>query len=160
MERRRPVDQATFLRRHRREAGRALVVLMCLMLAQRAQALPIFDRFIQNVFEPDRLNRWFTLWEKVIHLAKFQLHTIPRILMMPFSGIHGAHGRAMELRRGLSDLHLRGLLGRVQLLSGYAGQEGGTPRRRNDQDRQVPASSKKAAAAHTPQQVVVVRAKQ
>ncbi|KAL1442082.1 hypothetical protein MTO96_031000 [Rhipicephalus appendiculatus] len=110
MQRRRPHEQATFLRRRRREASRALALLVCLVLAQRAQALPLMDRFVQNVFEPDRLNRWFTLWEKVIHLARFHVHNIPRIIMMPFSNIHTMHGRAKDIRRGLSDVPLRSLL--------------------------------------------------
>ncbi|KAH7967494.1 hypothetical protein HPB49_025227 [Dermacentor silvarum] len=146
-------------RRRRREASRALALLVCLVLAQRAQALPILDRFVQNVFEPDRLNRWFTLWEKVIHLARFHVHNIPRIIMMPFSNIHSVHGRAKDIRRGLSDLHVRELLGRVQALTGFAGDGGGTVTSRNNHVTESPTPVKKAAQSLTPQPSVV-RAKQ
>ncbi|KAH7961912.1 uncharacterized protein LOC119386916 [Rhipicephalus sanguineus] len=159
MQRRRPHEQGTFLRRRRREASRALALLVCLVLAQKAQALPIVDRFVQNVFEPDRLNRWFTLWEKVIHLARFHVHNIPRIIMMPFSNIHTMHGRAKDIRRGLSDLPLRSILGRVQAFTGFAGDGGGTVTGRNDYATESPASVKKAAQSLTPQPSVV-RAKQ
>nr|XP_037284880.1 uncharacterized protein LOC119177792 [Rhipicephalus microplus] len=146
-------------RRRRREASRALVLLVCLVLAQKAHALPIMDQLVQNVLEPDRLNRWFTLWEKVIHLARFHVHNIPRILMMPFSNIHTIHGRAKDIRRGLSDLPLRSLLGRVQAFTGFAGDTGDTVTGRNDYATESPASTKKAAQDLT-HQPTIVRAKQ
>ncbi|KAL3175206.1 hypothetical protein MRX96_010832 [Rhipicephalus microplus] len=145
--------------RRRREASRALALLVCLVLAQKAHALPIMDQLVQNVLEPDRLNRWFTLWEKVIHLARFHVHNIPRILMMPFSNIHTIHGRAKDIRRGLSDLPLRSLLGRVQAFTGFASDTGDTVTGRNDYATESPASIEKAAQDLT-HQPTIVRAKQ
>lgn len=136
-----------------------MVLMLGLVLAQRAQALPIVDRLVQNVFEPDRLNRWFTLWEKVIHLAKFHIHLVPRILLMPFSNIHSVHGRVKDIRRGMSDVPLSGLLGRVQTFAGFDDGGGGAVTGRNYIVTEPPITVKKAAQSPKPQPSAV-RAKQ
>ncbi|XP_077553396.1 uncharacterized protein LOC144168246 [Haemaphysalis longicornis] len=148
--------------RHRREADRALAVLLCLVLAQRAQALPIVDRFVQNLFEPDRLNRWYALWEKVIHLTKFHIHNVPRILMMPFSNINAPHRRAMDLRKGLTDLRLKALRGRMHVIANQAGVggvggESETRTLHNYAPSEQPGPNKNQEMATQP---VIVRAKQ
>ncbi|CAN7939080.1 unnamed protein product, partial [Ixodes hexagonus] len=84
-----------------------VLVLLCLVLSCRPQPMPLVHRLVQNLFEPERLNYWFTLWEKVIHLGRFHVHNVPRILLMPFTHMQHVHGRMQQLRRSLDGMQLR-----------------------------------------------------
>ncbi|EEC05125.1 hypothetical protein ISCGN_018440 [Ixodes scapularis] len=93
---------------------RPALLLLCLVLGCRPHPLPLLHRLVQNLFEPERLNYWFTLWEKVIHLGRFHVHNVPRILLMPFTHMQHFHGRMPQLRsvaeRLATDQQARGVV--------------------------------------------------